>query len=260
MLSLKTLKVQPPGFGNCKNCPYFEFGPAALCFACAHDTIVSLAQANARCGVCDLPFEANEDFCRNPICNWADHRKFFNWNYSIAMRTGLIERIISQYKFNNQQYWATIFARVLTGFFEEHPKVFKQFDLIVASPTYIVPPAIDHTRRVMEIAHVESRGEWPFDVGEDEKAIIKTADTPKMKRQPSWKKRDEIAQTELRNSLAIPDTRRTKGKTILVYDDIFTDGHTLNEVARCLRLRGGAKEVCGVTLARQPFGKRANAS
>jgi predicted amidophosphoribosyltransferase len=34
---------------------------------------------------------------------------------------------------------------------------------------------------------------------------------------------------------------------------VFTDGLTLNEVARALR-RAGAAAVCGVTLCRQPFG------
>ena len=37
---------------------------------------------------------------------------------------------------------------------------------------------------------------------------------------------------------------------MLVYNDVFTDGLTMNEVARCLREQGGAAAVCGVTLAR----------
>jgi predicted amidophosphoribosyltransferase len=40
-----------------------------------------------------------------------------------------------------------------------------------------------------------------------------------------------------------------------VYDDIFTDGQTLNEVARALRYSGRAKLVSGITLARQPWRK-----
>ncbi len=42
----------------------------------------------------------------------------------------------------------------------------------------------------------------------------------------------------------------------VVYDDVFTDGFTLNEVARCLKNKGNANEVCGVTLARQPWRSR----
>ena len=58
---------------------------------------------------------------------------------------------------------------------------------------------------------------------------------------------------ELSTVLAIPDTSRTSGRNILVYDDVFTSGHTLNTVARTLIETGGANRVCGISLARQPF-------
>jgi predicted amidophosphoribosyltransferase len=39
-----------------------------------------------------------------------------------------------------------------------------------------------------------------------------------------------------------------------VYDDVFTSGSGLNEVAYVLRALGDARFVCGVTLCRQPWG------
>ena len=69
----------------------------------------------------------------------------------------------------------------------------------------------------------------------------------------SWQERRRIAEQEIRPALSVPEARVTAGKAIVVYDDVFTDGFTLQEVARCLRVGGGAREVCGVTLARQPF-------
>jgi predicted amidophosphoribosyltransferase len=208
-----------------------------------------------RCSVCDLPYEPNEDFCRNPICK-RTHR-WFKLNYAIAMRDGTLEEVIGQYKFEGKHQWADIFARVLVGFLEENADLFRGFDLIVANPTFVdSEQPFDHTRRVIELAHVESRGEWPFDVGVGQRAIIKTARTPKMTKQPTWQKRDEVAVNDLRKALRVPDPKRTAGKAILVYDDVFTDGHTLDEVARCLRTLGKASEVCGVTLTRQPWNKR----
>jgi len=38
-----------------------------------------------------------------------------------------------------------------------------------------------------------------------------------------------------------------------VYDHVYTDGRTLDEVARALRGQGHAGAVCGVTLCRQPW-------
>jgi predicted amidophosphoribosyltransferase len=81
-------------------------------------------------------------------------------------------------------------------------------------------------------------------------AIIKTAATPAMKRK-NWPQREAIARSELRAALAIPDVERTRGRSIVVFDDLFTTGHTLNEVARCLRVVGGATRVTGLSLARQ---------
>jgi predicted amidophosphoribosyltransferase len=57
----------------------------------------------------------------------------------------------------------------------------------------------------------------------------------------------------MRAALRIPRPAHVSGREILVYDDVFTDGFTLREVARALR-RAGAATVCGVTLTRQPGG------
>ena len=54
----------------------------------------------------------------------------------------------------------------------------------------------------------------------------------------------------------VPKTQDWRGEIdwaeVIVFDDTFTTGLTLREVA--LALRGaGAEEVCGVTLMRQPW-------
>ena len=43
--------------------------------------------------------------------------------------------------------------------------------------------------------------------------------------------------------------------SLVTVDDVFTEGLDLNEVARALRKDGGAAEVCGLTLARQGWGR-----
>ena len=54
-----------------------------------------------------------------------------------------------------------------------------------------------------------------------------------------------------RSQSQIPDLVR--GKRILVYDDVYTEGLTLREVARSLR-DAGAIEVSEIVLAREPYG------
>ena len=87
-----------PGFGQCRKCPYVASGPAELCYACARQSMEALAPDGGRCGICCLPFGAAESACRNPLCGPA-HRDF-QWNFAIAMRSGVLERAINLYKFD----------------------------------------------------------------------------------------------------------------------------------------------------------------
>jgi predicted amidophosphoribosyltransferase len=253
-------RPDPAGFGNCRRCAYLSAGTPAICFACARQTIEGLHQN--RCMTCDLPLAPPESACGNPVCNWpegdptdpaTDWTRWFLWNYAVAMRSGELLNLINRYKYHDEMILAVIFGRVLIGFLTQEQEIFRKFDLIIGSPTYVGAGARtwDHTRRVLKRAHELSDGTWPFDV-EEPATIIKTAATERLTGK-SWKQRHAITAGPLRAALTIPLPARTRGKRVLVYDDVFTDGQTLNEVARCLRVVGGAAAVCGVTLSRQPY-------
>lgn len=213
----------------------------------------ALADKAVRCDVCGLPLDLDV-YCGNPLCNSND--RWFVRNYAIAMRSGVLEAAINAYKYDDRQGWAIIFGRVLAGYLDEEAVTFRRFDLIVSSPTFVGEGgrSFDHTRLVLQRAAAElpPPGSWPFDL-QMPPAIVKTAATPGMVKQKGFKDRRAIAEGELRISLQVSDPNRTRGKAILVYDDVFTDGLTLREVARALRSVGGASSVSGITLCRQPF-------
>lgn len=216
-----------------------------------------LAHHQKRCTVCDQVFNPGENECRNPLCAPGAQRSF-TWNFAIAMRSGVLEQAINRYKFDGVRQWALLFGRILVGFLEEQARTFETFDLIVASPTYVGPDGrvFDHTRLVLERAAEEEPigAGWPFDLASPP-AIVKNVATESFTGK-KYADRKSIAMNQLRDALSVPDPTRTAGKSILVYDDVFTDGLTLREVARCLMSDGGAREVCGVTLCRQPFRSR----
>jgi predicted amidophosphoribosyltransferase len=246
-------KPEPAGIGRCNVCAYLESGSSEICYRCARKKIESLAPFAQRCAICDLPLKP-DGTCGNPLCNWHVSERYFEWNYAIAMRSGVLESAINAFKYENRRGWGKIFGRVLVGFLDEEEATFEDFDLIVASPTYLEPGSArkyDHTREVILAADEEAEGRWPFDT-DGPPAIVKTAKTePFVKKR--WGERKKTAENELRAALLIPDVSRTRGMEILVYDDVFTDGFTLREVARALIEEGGATKVCGVTLTRQPF-------
>ena len=53
----------------------------------------------------------------------------------------------------------------------------------------------------------------------------------------------------MKNAFVVVDERSVLGKAVLLIDDVFTTGTTVNECARVLK-RSGAKEVKVLTLAR----------
>ena len=241
----------PAGIGRCGVCAYLESGTAEICYRCARETIEALAPN--RCATCDLALR-EDGTCGNPLCNWDASDRHFSWNYAIAMRSGVLERAISDFKYRNRHGWRNIFGRVLVGFLDDESATFEDFDLIIASPTFLDPEGerrYDHTREVILAADEEADGRWPFDT-DDRPAIVKTAGTQALTGK-RWAERKRIVESELRTALSIPDASLTEDQDILVYDDVFTDGFTLREVARALIQDGRARRVCGVTLTRQPW-------
>lgn len=242
----------PAGFGACRRCKYLATGFPALCSRCASRSLTPLAPLQERCGVCDQPYEpGRSDRCSNEACTAA--WRVFEWNYAMAMRRGPVQNAITQYKDGGRREWATVFGRILIGFLEEHRDVFRPFDLIVATPTWTGygGRAFDHTRDVLRAAALEAPGDWPFDMDEPA-AVTLTGPTPRFKLL-SLSERKAAAWGPYRRALSVPEPTRVHGEDVLVYDDVFTNGLVLNEVARALR-RAGASSVSGVSLVRQPWG------
>jgi predicted amidophosphoribosyltransferase len=157
------------------------------------------------------------------------------------------------YKFDAVRGWALIFARILLGFLDDHFWDFCDHDLILANPAYnrkSAAPKRNNAQFIISTASEIDVDDWPFDISPP--AIIKTRDTTAMKGK-TWQQRQEIAEAELRATLSIPDVSRTRGKSVIVLDDLYTTGHTLNEVARCLIEVGKAQRVTGLSLARQLY-------
>jgi predicted amidophosphoribosyltransferase len=245
------MSLPTPWFGRCASCPAFTACDAAQCYPCFRQS-ASPIPPSGTCAICSLPVSANE--CGNPICNWDE--RYFRWNRALGyVRNGslLHQVIVGRYKYApDASAWGLVLGALIAGFIEEQSDFFSPFDLIIPNPTFTGAGARrswDHTAFLVSAAGDALGDSWPIQL--EPPLIIKTADTRQMMT-GTWRERHEIA-TELRKVLQVPSARRVAGQKILVIDDIFTDGHTLYEVARALR-NAGASRVCGLTLGRQQYG------
>jgi predicted amidophosphoribosyltransferase len=236
---------EPAGFGNCARCAYRRVGTARICFACASTTIEQIAEQ--RCLTCDGRL-SDTGACGNPLCNQSPQQRGFEFIYAISMRSGRLKDVINRYKYQDRFGWAAIFGRVLVGYLEETQTV-GDWDVIIPMPTYVGVGgrSWDHIDRIVERAQIEGP-EWPFERG----VMSKTEATPRLVEQPDFRSRARVAEQRFGPALRVLMPEIVRGRSVLVFDDVFTSGLTLREVARRLK-DAGAETIGGIVLARQPF-------
>lgn len=239
------------GFGNCGRCAYFASGPPQVCQRCAAATLQPAAPYY--CTVCGQRIATAQGVCSNRLCS--DPGRYFEFNHAIAMKTGALDRAIKDHKYDQRWGWGIIFARVLLGHLAHDPAV-ATADLIIPMPAAPLPPGttsrkeIDHSGWVVESAAAQDDVGYRFRA--DPPVIIKTRPTARMASTSGYGERLTVA-GDIYSALQVLDPAAVAGAVVVVVDDVFTTGNTLNAVARRLR-EAGARTVRGLTLARQPWG------
>ncbi|KOX13544.1 phosphoribosyltransferase [Saccharothrix sp. NRRL B-16348] len=241
----------PAGFGNCGKCAYFASGPPQVCQQCAAATLEPAAPFY--CSVCGQRIATTQASCTNRLCSDPDRQ--FEFNHAIAMKTGQLDRAIKSHKYDQRWGWGIIFARVLLGHLARDPAT-ADADLIIPMPALPLPAGtpsrreIDHSGWVVESAAAQDDVGYPFRA--DPPVIVKTRTTARMASTTGYGERLAVS-NDIYDALQVLDPDAVTGATVVVVDDVFTTGNTLNAVARRLR-EAGADTVRGITLARQPWG------
>lgn len=239
---------EPAGFPRCPQCPYMRMGPARICVQCAAATLEPV-DAAVSCPVCSQ-FLGQDGRCPNWLC--ADPGRRITRIGAISYLSGELRHPILRFKYDGKSGWSLIFGRLVVGWLEAHAAADPP-ELIVANPKYRAPgDAPGHVETIIAAAVVaDAEQRWPFDIRSGPPAIIKTGPTGQSAGASAAAKRAVAA--ELRRVLRIPDPAVTRGRRILVVDDVCTTGSQLDSVADCLLRDGAAAEVSGLVLARAPW-------
>jgi ComF family protein len=86
-----------------------------------------------------------------------------------------------------------------------------------------------------------------YDIPMDCFTLYRTRDTPPQTQLP-----EEDRRKNMRRAFALSPQSSVEGKCLLLVDDVYTSGATVNECSRVLK-RGGAREVLVLTLARAVY-------
>jgi predicted amidophosphoribosyltransferase len=240
-IDLQDLRPPPAGFGMCLSCVYGSTGAPELCFACT--TRGHTVRRAPSCPVCGQVLDGTGG-CPNAVCTLED--RYFDRVYTVSERPDEMWNAVYSYKYGEERGWADVLARILVGFLEENREELQRFEVITNGAIYVGPRAVrlwDYLRLVLDAAG-RLRPGLPIAPG----LIAKSGPTGRFLGIDPAARR-AIAEGELRSALSVPEPDRVAGKRVLVFDDVYSEGYSLREMARVLH-GAGAVEVSGLVLAR----------
>lgn len=218
-----------------------------FCFLCQRE-------GNYFCQDCQGTIEVNEHFyclCQEPIrlpklgkCRKCQKKELSGLYFGTAYQNNLIKKLIQNFKY---EPFIKELKGVLTGFITASLALTRE-DKDFFADFLLIPIPLDKKRirwrgfnQAEEIAK-ELSGFLNIPLLND--VLIKTKTTlPQV--ELSGSNREE----NIKGVFSINKAEEVKGKKILLIDDIYTTGATMEEAAKILK-QGGAKQVFGVVVAR----------
>lgn len=217
-----------PDNATCIACGKELFVPSdryCICEECAQN----LSPIVTSCLKCGKPTRYGE-YC--PTC--LKEHIYFERNYSCFPYSGVIRKVLTDFKFHNKRYY----CRFLASFYVD--KIIE--DNIDADIMTFAPITKKHKRErgynqcELIAKEISKRVNIPLSA-----KIYKKEDRS---RQVGKSFGERIKNAE--NAYYVKDDE-FKGKRVLVIDDVFTTGSTMNNIAKAL-MKGKASSVVGLTL------------
>ena len=224
-----------------------EFFPRNIkCIVCgeelSHNTLYSLCDdcleklpynTGNKCARCDEPMNTMGKYC----INCKNEKPSYKHNRSLFVYEKPINDMIRNLKYDNRKYLAETFANMLAG---EVSKMNIDFDYVIPVPLF---PARHKKRGYNQAELLCETMKTKLNMNVNTEILFKVRNT---RSQANLSRSERIE--NLLDAFEVADKKLVKGKTILLIDDVFTTGTTINECAKTL-IKAVAKEVYSLTLS-----------
>lgn len=227
-----------PEINICFICDSFNdnIGKKYICNDCENKLIKLLKPCCVKCSKeIRSPFEVN--LCKDCFIN----EKFFETSKSVFRYKGIIKSSIYSFKYHNKPYFYKMFGNFLTTYMKKEN--YTNFDYIMSVPIHYSKLLIRGYNQTELLAKYISK---TFNIKyiDGLKRIKKT--TKQSDQSRNERKRNLQNAFSIKHSPNIDDITNS---SILLIDDVYTTGVTLNECSRIL-LDFGVRNVYGLTIAR----------
>lgn len=220
---------------RCLHCREFLKNREDLCTPCdaAWPSLKS-----PHCSVCARPFVSSEG--GNRLCgDCLAEPKTCGRVIAAGIYRGVLHDLIVRFKYRGQEGYSTFFGGKMSEALSAFPD--SSYDLIVPAPLH---PARLRERGYNQ-AHLLAR-----EVGKTLRLPVDARVLKKVRKtQPQADLPAEERRSNLRQAFEVRRAEAIKGKKILIVDDVYTTGTTVETISGLL-LRNGAERVEALVLAR----------
>ena len=201
-----------------------------ICDSCMEELPFNTGKTCLRC---DSAISSDANYCVNCKNSAPQYKR----NKSVFLYDGVVKKFVRQLKFDNKKFYASTLSNFIAS---EYVKLNKDFDIIIPVPIH---KDREKRRGYNQATLLCTSLKEKLKLNVDENVLTKERAT----RSQAYLSREE-REKNLEDAFKVVDRKLVKGKTILLVDDVFTTGTTINECAKTLR-SAGAKEVHSLTLA-----------
>ena len=197
---------------------------------------------NPICGKCGRPVFQSVDtpskrkFC--PECNNKKYHFCFDRAFSVAIYEGVWKELIHIFKYSKNDYLDKFLSEFLIELIHKESSL-KEFDLLIPVPMYWR----DKLRREHNHTHLlSSQISKITGIPLLTNVLIKCKRIPSQTSLPGKERLKNV-----KGAFSVKNTLILKDKKVLLVDDVFTTGSTVNECAKMLR-KAKARQVSVITL------------
>ena len=184
-----------------------------------------------RCYKCGKPIEEGE-YCKD--CQ--KHTHIFDQGRGIFVYDGIMRRSVTRYKYYGCREYGDFYAKAMYRYAWKNLNQWKP-DLIVPVPIH---KSKERLRGFNQAAYLAERLGFYTGIPVDTDLVQKVVKTKSQKKLNAMQRRKNLEKAFL-------VTKNIRGKDILVIDDVYTTGSTIDAMAGCLRKRG-AKNIYFLTV------------
>lgn len=192
---------------------------------------------NSLCNKCKIRLQKNA-LCK--IENYKDTSSYFDEHIYLFQYTGEIRDTILKYKFNEKSYIYRTFLEFIKNN-EEMCSQIKKYDIIIPVP---VSKKRFKQRGYNQSALIAKNLAKTLNIDYKENVLIKIKDN-----KPQSEMGQDKRKSNVKDVYKIKNKEKIYQKKVLILDDIFTTGNTVNECAKVL-IENSANNVGIFTIAK----------